>query len=204
MDKTTTLIAKIISFVFNPLIMPSLGLILILFTGTYLSFIPFEGKQLLLTVVFAGTFILPLCFVPLFLYFKIIKNIEMESPSQRIIPLVITTTLYICTYYVMRKMPVPFINMFILASSLCVLLNTIILLFWKISSHLIGIGGIVGLMAGLIFRLDANIPYLFIIIVLIAGLIGASRLKLEAHTPAQVYAGFFLGLFVVGGSLIFI
>jgi hypothetical protein len=204
MDKTTTQVAKIISFVFNPLIMPSLGLILILFTGTYLSFIPFAGKQLLLTIIFAGTFVLPLCFVPLFLYFKIIKNIEMESPSQRIVPFIITTTLYICTYYVMRKMPVPFINMFILATSLCIFLNTIILIFWKISSHLIGIGGIIGLAAGLIFRLDANIPYIFIALVLIAGLIGASRLKLGAHTPAQVYAGFFLGLFVVGGSLIFI
>lgn len=204
MDNFFSKASKFISYLFNPLIMPTLGLVIIFNSGTYMSSFPWEGKQLLLTIVLSGTFILPLCFLPLFYYFKIIRNIEMEDASQRIIPLLVTLTLYIGTFYTMRRMPIPFINLFILSSTLCVLLNTIIVLFWKISSHLIGIGGLVGLVAGLVFRLDADMPVFFIAVILIAGLIGTARLKLNAHTPSQVYAGFFLGFGIVGGSLIFI
>jgi hypothetical protein len=203
MNKYSEKIAKVISFVFNPLIIPTLGLFMIFYSGTYLSYIPFEGKKLIFTVIFAGTFLIPVSFIPLLMYLKVIDNIEINNPTQRVLPLVITLIIYCCTFFLIRKMPLLFLTAFILSSAICILLNAIIVTKWKISSHLIAAGGLVGLALGLIFRLNADIPFLFIIAVLIAGLLGFARLRLQAHTPFQVYGGFFLGLLVVVGLLLY-
>jgi membrane-associated phospholipid phosphatase len=36
----------------------------------------------------------------------------------------------------------------------------------------------------------------FVIIILVTGLVGASRLILEEHKPSQIYMGFFTGLLI--------
>ena len=65
--------------------------------------------------------------------------------------------------------------------------------FWKISAHMIGIGGLLGGLMG-VARIHLINPYLlFIAVLLIAGLLGTSRIFLKRHTPLQVYAGFSLG-----------
>jgi len=38
---------------------------------------------------------------------------------------------------------------------------------------------------------------LIAVTILVSGLIGFARLKLQAHTPAQIYAGFILGFFTI-------
>lgn len=59
---------------------------------------------------------------------------------------------------------------------------------------MLSIGGFIGFF--LIFQQSYNYAILPIIIVLIllAGLLGASRLYLKAHTSLEVYLGFFVGL----------
>ena len=59
---------------------------------------------------------------------------------------------------------------------------------------MIGIGGIVGAILGLSFRLMIDLSLIISLLILCAGAVGYARLSLEAHNPAQVYAGFFLGL----------
>jgi len=197
MEKKSERIAKIISYLFNPLLMPSLGLLLIFNSGTYLSYIPFEAKKMIFLIVFAGTFVIPVSFIPIFIYFKIINNIEIESASQRIVPLAVTGVIYFCTFYMLRAIPIPFINIFIFSTFICISLNAIIVSKWKISSHLIAIGGIAGLIISLSLRMNADVLNYLILIILVAGLLGYSRLKLNSHSPSQIYSGFFLGLIVV-------
>jgi membrane-associated phospholipid phosphatase len=190
-------ISKIITYIFNPLIMPTIGMLMIFSSGTYLSYIPIEGKKLILTVVFAGTFLLPLSLLPVFFYLRVIKNIEMNENSRRSIPLLTTSIFYFFTFWIIKRFPVPFINVFIFATALCVVLNLLINLKWKISSHLIGSGGLTGLSTALFLRLNADIVNMLIITLLITGITGFARLKLNAHTPSQVYSGFLLGFATV-------
>jgi hypothetical protein len=197
-------VAKVLSYIFNPLLMPTLGVVLIFYSGTYLSLIPQEGKNLILSVVFTGTFVVPLCFIPLYMYLKIIRNIEMESRGQRMIPYIVTFVAYCCTFYLIRRIPIPFINSFIFGTCMTLLLNTGILIKWKISSHMIGAGGIVGLIFGLIFRLNADILFYLNVSLVISGLLATSRIILQSHKPKEVYSGFFLGLAVVGFFVILV
>jgi membrane-associated phospholipid phosphatase len=203
MNKIYDNLAKVFSVLFNPFLMPTFGILLIFMSGTYLSAIPFDGQRIIVLVIFAGTFLLPLSFLPLLLYFKVIDNINISDRSQRIVPLIITGILYYCTFYLIRRMPIPFINIFLFGSIICIALNAIIVGWWKISSHLIGVGGLVGLAIGLIFRLNADMPVLLMTCILIAGFVGSARLHLKAHNPMQVYAGFFLGLSVICGLILF-
>jgi hypothetical protein len=200
-EKVAKRIATIISWGFNPMIMPSIGLLLIFGSHSYLSLIPFEGKRIIFFIVFAGTFLVPLSFIPVFYYLKLISTVEMNR-VERIAPLFATAIVYFFTFYLIRRIPFHFINAFLLASAIAVLANAIINSWWKISSHMIGIGGIIGLIIGLFVRYNINISLSLPCAILAAGLIGYSRLELESHTPSQIYGGFFLGCALVAGILI--
>jgi membrane-associated phospholipid phosphatase len=72
----------------------------------------------------------------------------------------------------------------------------------KISMHSMGMGALVSTMLVLPkFSIhDLTTPFLSVLI--IAGLIGSSRLYLQAHTLRQVYMGYVVGFLVQ--SLVFI
>ena len=78
----------------------------------------------------------------------------------------------------------------------------VINLKWKISIHMLGMGGIVGTIIGLILRYQIDAVPLVISLVILSGLVGYSRLRLDAHTPLQVYAGFVLGTLILTGSVL--
>jgi membrane-associated phospholipid phosphatase len=42
-----------------------------------------------------------------------------------------------------------------------------------------------------------DLAFYVILAALVCGLVGFARLKLKAHTPAQVYAGFFAGFLLM-------
>jgi membrane-associated phospholipid phosphatase len=200
---TAERLAKIISWILNPLIMPTIGLLLIFYSNTYLSLIPVDGKKVIFTIFFIGTFLVPISFLPVFYYLRLIREIEMSS-TERIFPLFVTAIVYFFAFYLLRSIPIPFITGFLFATALSVLLSAVISLFWKISSHLIGIGGLTGLIYALFYRYNADIRIILLIVILAAGLVGFARLQLEKHTPAQVYTGYLLGLVVVGITLLFV
>jgi phage shock protein PspC (stress-responsive transcriptional regulator) len=67
---------------------------------------------------------------------------------------------------------------------------------WKISIHMLGIGGVIGAIAGISQRFQFDHSILLIALILFAGLVGFARLKTKSHNYRQVYAGFILGVAV--------
>lgn len=195
-------IARLISFAFHPLLMPSIGLFFILNSGTYISLMATEGKWLLFLLVGIGTLILPLSFIPIFSYLHITHTLELDAPRERVFPLLVTSSLYFLTYIVLRKFPIEIISNFILVASISVAINLTVNLFWKVSSHMIGMGGLTGILLVMMIKYQAHITYYLILVILIAGLVGFARLQLQKHTPAQVYTGFFIGLIIVSSLII--
>lgn len=191
-----TLFARIISYLLHPLLMPTIGIFIIFNTDTYLSFLRDDYQHLLYLVVFLTTCILPLITIPLFLYWKFIKSLEMHNKNERFFPMLIILIFNFSTYYLFTKLPMPSpIRMYILAITIAVFLTMIITVRWKISSHMVGIGGMSGLIAAFSVLYMVDLQIVFMASLLVAGLIGFARLHLNAHSPAQVYAGFFLGFF---------
>jgi len=187
-------LAKIISIVFQPLLMPLYGLVLLYGFVDYFRELPMELTRIIFIVVGIGTFLLPLSFFPLYFYFKVINSIEMETRQERIMPLLITLMFYYLTYQSLQKDYVPLIiQSIVFASFIVVLITEGINFVFKISVHMTGAGSLVGL--ALVFVLNYNVYSIGMVIVplIIAGIIGYARLKLNAHKPAEVYLGFFSG-----------
>ena len=188
--------AKIISTVFHPLIIPSIGLMIIFNTNSYINYaIPAELKRATLLLISISTFIIPLLISLLFINKRLINSLEMETRKERILPYSFTILFYIFTMFIIKKAPLPpIIFDFVIGATLSVVLAFIINFRWKISAHMIGIGGLIGALISIALLLKVYLTPFIIAGFLIAGLLGSSRLILQAHTPAQIYTGFVLGI----------
>lgn len=190
------LAAKIISIIFNPLLMPTLGLFLLFNTDTYINYaVPFKLKQFTIILVALLTFIVPLLSV-LFLRSRgVITSIEMYASKERIIPYIITILSYIFTLYLLKQTSViPIIFSFITGATYATILAFIINIKWKISAHAIGIGGLLGAFLCVSTKLHTDVSIFIVALLVVFGLVATSRLILGAHNHAQIYAGFFLGI----------
>lgn len=190
-----TRIAKIISYLLHPLLMPTYGFLLLFGTNNYIAtFTPFKLKLIILGITFVFTFILPALNAVILLRSKRIKSLEMESASERNIPYLSTCFYFFALFYLFynSEFPPVFVIL-VLAAGISILLTFLINLKWKISAHAIGIGGIIGATMGISARLLIDLQLVTIIVIILAGFVGFARLKLETHTPSQVYAGFLLG-----------
>jgi len=82
----------------------------------------------------------------------------------------------------------------VLGAAISIFISWLINFKWKISIHMVGIGGLIGILIGISIRLGADLLIPVLASVLLAGLLGSSRMRLGAHTESQVYAGLMLGL----------
>ena len=190
--------AKIISQMLHPLLMPTYGFAIIFFTQNYVStFTPPRLRILILTVTFIFTFLLPAINTFVLLKMGRIKSLEMVSNEERVLPYTSAALYYFSLYYLFYNAEFPNIfKILILGASISILLSLLINFKWKISAHTIGIGGIAGASLGIMYRLHIDMRFILITVLLFSGLVAYARLKLNAHTPAQVYTGFFLGFLV--------
>lgn len=190
-------LARITSFIFHPLLIPTLGFVLLFNSGFYFSILPWKVERLVLLIVFLSTCALPALSI-LLLSFSPRFDISMEKSTDRVLPLMISSVFYYLGYLVLQRMPVfPIYNFFLIATVLVQISLLVVSLKWKISAHSAAVGGLVGGFSGLSFHLQENPMMILIFLILIAGLVGSSRLILGKHTSAQVYAGFLLGFLIM-------
>lgn len=196
--------AYLISYLFHPLLMPTLGVFIIFYSGIYLSFIPYEAKKIILLMTAFITLFLPITLLPLLYWQKKISKITLPKRQERLIPLFVSLLFYYLAYYILKKNNIPFfIQDFILASFFCLLAVSLIHLKWKISIHMVGLGGILGLWSILSFLFNIpNQSVFLILLIVVSGLVGSARLVLKAHTQVQVYTGFLVGYILSFATLL--
>ena len=196
-DKPTDFLekpAKIISIIFHPLLMPVYGMAIIFSAPTLLGYLPFNVKKLLLLIILVNNVLLPLSLMPFFIHRKIISSWALNERKERNIPLIITALLYGTTSYIIFRFPIPlFLKSFIFATAILSVLVILINLFWKISLHSVGAGALVGLVFLLSLKMLTPLDWYLISAIIIAGLILSSRLRLNHHSPTQVWIGLLTG-----------
>jgi hypothetical protein len=197
-------LSQIISYIFHPLIIPTIGVFIIFNSGTYMSNLIPEAKQLIYILVFTSTFLFPVLIMPFLLWQKIINSVYAETSKERIIPILLTLIFYYFGYYIISSYNISgLIRAFYLASIISLTVTFFINIKWKISTHMIGLGGLVGLVIGISLRLDVDLIIYLILLVFISGLVGSARLKLNSHNIHQISAGFYIGVLVVLSTILF-
>lgn len=189
--------ARLLSILLHPVLMPTYALLVIFQLKTYLAFTtqPQVKIGLYIVIVF-NTLIMPVLISYLLLTRGFIRSFEMQRRQERIIPFFSNLVLMMVAYYMLRQIVVPKIfYLLLLGAGGTIVLAIIINLKWKISIHMIGIGGVVGMLCGMSTFMFANLRFPILISILVAGLLGTARLSLNAHRPAEIYTGFLVGFF---------
>jgi len=203
-NKILNVTARLVSVVFHPLLIPTLGFLLLFNSGFYFSILPWNVKTYMLLVIFLSTCVLPAISI-LILSINPKFDLNMEKNTDRALSLIITSISYYLGYLLLKRLPVfPVYNVLLVGAVLVQLALLPISIRWKISMHTAAIGGLIGGILGLSFRIQENPIQLLSVLILIAGLVGTSRLILQKHTESQVYAGFLTGFLILALVITFI
>jgi len=77
-------------------------------------------------------------------------------------------------------------------------------LYWKISAHTGGIGGLTSMIIILSWKMQIDLYPIIATIILLSGLVGFARLKTNSHKPSEVYWGYLIGAIVFTGMFLLI
>jgi membrane-associated phospholipid phosphatase len=208
-------LAQLLSVLLHPLLMPTLTYLTLLYVApTALVSLGSELRYRLVLPLFSTSFLIPLAGVYLMYTLQqasnfrqgsslsgktlFIKSMALEKRSERLAPFAMTTLVYaFLGYLLLFRVSASFhlIGVVFASIALCLLLVTLISMYWKISAHSVGMGGTLGFLLALYVKDGEETLFLPILITLmLAGALMSARLYLNAHTLSQVGAGFLLGL----------
>jgi hypothetical protein len=195
-------LAKVVSCIFHPVLMPLLGVLLIFNSGIYVAEVPFEFKRFVYAMVILCTAVLPLTLLPALYLFKSVGRITLDEKQERIIPLFFTTVCFLMGYFMLaRYSPVKLINLFLFSCVVVALVTLLISFFWKISLHMAGIGGLIAMIFVISLTYTVDMTVYLSVALLVAGIIASSRLALQKHSIWQVVAGFLVGFLFVSATM---
>ena len=199
----TEKIAKILSIVFHPVIVPTLGFLLLLNTGFYFSMISWEAKRFLLLVLAFTTGILPLLTVAI-MALNPRFDLSMDKAKDRIVLLLFTSVYYYFGYLILNRMQAfPVFKVFLIASILVIVILFMVTFKWRISNHMAALGAVSGALFALAFRTGINPFWAVIIVVIVSGAVGSARIALNKHDLWQVLAGYLTGFVILYLSVYF-
>lgn len=193
-EKEIIFTAKVLSVLFTPFYLPILGL-LILFIFSYLSLLPLTYKLFLLLMFYLFTVFLPTALIRFYRRYQGWTLIELGSRERRAIPYVISIFSYLLCYYIMAATHVPnFMGSILIAALVIQVACAIINLFIKISTHTAAIGGVTGALLAFSVIFSFNPVWWLCIVLLLAGMVGTSRMILRQHSLRQVVLGYLAGV----------
>jgi len=195
---------KIVSILFHPVFVPTITVFLVV--KIYSNIIILENQAgiiLIGTCVFS--LILPLLSVFILLLTKKIDSLEMPKKEERFLPILFGSIWMILGFYFMKEIfsCAPIMKSIYLGAIYVMLISLLITKKWKISLHMLAIGGATGVFIMLEFLFGQNLM-LLLITILISGILGFSRLSLKAHSLNQIYAGFIVGNIIMGLSILYL
>jgi len=155
-----------------------------------------EQEYIILFVVFVSTYIIPVLLLALLKKVKLIDDFHLKTINERKFPILFFIMLSFLIGRAMIGIGIVDLLAFSFFGVAFALSFTYLLFNIKIktSLHTLGIGGIIGFVMVISYEYQLNFNALLAGLFILAGLIGVSRLGLNAHRPKEVYIGFILGI----------
>ncbi len=193
----STVLAKIISYIFHPLFLPTY-----IFFWVFMRF-PYEFAGITPMLLFARkiTVFWMTAFFPAFAVFllwrlKFIESILIKQSKERIVPYIISMIFYWWMWYLSRNFTdQPLVlKFFFFGIFLSTVFGLILNSFFKISMHAMGVGGLLAFMLIACFYYQSYLGVDIAILTIITGLVCTSRLLLSDHDNFEVYTGLLVGV----------
>jgi len=186
--------AHIISIILHPLLMPFYAVALMFSYTNFTEVYPEQTLRFLFSIFLFSAFI-PALFIFVLKKTGLIRDYSLTNRYERILPYLMTcfanaTLLY---YFYSSNLYIWFLGMLavpVIVSFVGFLIN----ILWKISTHMLGIGALIGTTLSVCYNVKGLNPFiLFIVLFILAGCLAVSRMYLKKSTVSQVYAGFLVG-----------
>ena len=192
-NKKLMKVAKIISSLFMPLYAP-LWVFFGLFLFSYLKMLPWGYKLFIIAIVYLFTVFVPTMGIQAFRLFKRWTHLELSHREHRHMPYIVTLLSYGTCLVLMTKMNMAmFFRGIVIAALICQIVCVTINAWWKVSTHMVGMGGLVGALNAFSILFFYNPVWPYCALLLLSGALGTSRIILRQHSLAQVLVGFAIG-----------
>ncbi len=185
--------AKLLSSLFMPLYAP-LWVFFGLFLFSYLKMLPWGYKLFILGMVYLFTVFIPTVGISFIRIFKRWTRLELSHREHRHMPYIVTLLSYTACLVLMTKINTAmFFRGVVMAALISQIICITINAWWKVSTHMVGMGGLVGALNAFSILFFYNPVWPFCGLLLLSGALGTSRIILRQHTLAQVLVGFGIG-----------
>ncbi len=188
--------ARIISVLFHPVILIQIVFIIaIQYDGLFRIAGGIKQGWIVLIPALLFITVLPVLVTFLMIRRKLVLSWEMTRRGERTIPFMVMIIASIILWMIYQMMGVKgLVSQLPLFGTLLIGIIFLFNLFWKISIHMAGIGGTIAFFVYLFF--SPSIISLVVIIVsgiTVTTMTAFARLKLKAHNPSQLVAGWIAG-----------
>ncbi len=190
-------IAKLASFLFHPLLVGVyMAVYMIYLNPVYFNYSDPRSRLLSLATIINNNFVFPVLVVLLLKGLGFIKSIYLNTSKERIVPYMACIIFFFWTWYVFyNRAEVPqgvkdMLQGIFYASIMGMIAN----IYFKISMHAIGMGGLIGMMLMVLFDGMMQSGLYFMLAVLFSGLVITSRMIASDHERGDLVVGFLVGL----------
>ena len=181
-------VAAVFSFLLSPMFMPTYGMLIAFQLSTYQILLTTD-KLIVIAVVAVLTCVVPAILFIVMKHFGIISDVQLNRQRERFLPYTIITVCYVVGALYLFNINAPtWMWMFLFGAATSALVSMVVNFFWKISAHMAGIGGLIGLF---------DLMPIICVMIITAGILGTSRIAMERHTLWQVIAGVLNGFLCV-------
>jgi hypothetical protein len=192
-------LALFFSYLFQPLVIPSLVFAFLLYALPDAIRIQHTSKHLIMIVVVGTTLIIPLLSIVTMKLTKTIGSLHLHGKEERLFPFSMISFFYVMTTYLFYlKLSIdPTLVLALATITVCVVLLTAITFFWKISAHMTGVAGLLSIVAVASTKYpNPAFVYPLLLTILLTGFVASARLYLNSHTLGEVVGGFLLGFMI--------
>ena len=189
---------------FTPFYLPIVGITL-LFLFSYLNMFPWSYKIQVLLMVYLFTVLLPTLLIHVYRRYQGWNLIELGHRERRMVPYILSIISYFTCVYVMEQLHMPhFMGSVIVAALAVQIVCALINVWWKISTHTAAIGGVAGALFAFSCYLGFNPVWWLCLVIIVAGMVGTSRMILRQHSLSQVVGGFAVGFVCAALAILFL
>lgn len=186
------IVAQLLSYIFHPGILPTIGTIYILFALPQL----FNLNQVLVYVgtVFVGTYAIPLAIIYMCALLGIIENVHLIKKRDRLYPYTVAAISAFLTSKVLMSLNAPIEVVSSTYASIFVLtISTLLIPYFKSSAHMAGIAGLSGLYLGMFEKYEVGSLTGMLVLLGLSCAIAWARIALNRHSLRELLSGAILG-----------
>lgn len=197
MNRTPKIIAKVLSGVLYPLFIPTYGIVLFCCAFARAAQVPLVWSLVAVIGTCVLTCILPITAIGILIRRGVVTDLQIADAGERTMPYIYSAFGFGFWAYLMNNIlhAPDCIGLISIGATCAILLIALINLWWKISAHLTGLGGLIGGIMSYYLSISTMPSWgLITVLLLISLALMYARVYLRAHQPSQVSAGWLLGI----------